>query len=239
MAKIYLIRHAQASFLKANYDELSKHGQAQSAALGEYLVANEVRFDKVYSGTLERQKHTCEIVRQSYAKADHSFPESKVLPFLNEHQGPKALRNYIPQLLKEDPVIQKLFMEWQEDPNLKRRNNLLIFQYFMKGWVNGKYVLEDAEIEPWQRFKERVKTGWLDLVAGTQKGESIAVFSSGGTISAIFAEVLNIQKEETIAELNYSVRNTSITKLMLSKENLNVLSFNEVAHLPKEMISFV
>jgi len=239
MAKIFLIRHAQASFLKDNYDQLSEHGQEQSAALGKYLVANEVRFDKIYTGTLERQRHTCEIVRKTYADAGQALPEPIVHPSLNEHQGPQALRASVSQLLKEDETVQKLFAEWQENPKLRRKNNLLIFQHFMKGWVKGKYVIEDPQIEAWQSFRKRVREGWEELLALTQKGETVAVFSSAGTISSIFAEVLGIQDDLKIAELNYALRNTSISKMMLSKESLNLLSFNEVAHLPKEMISFV
>jgi len=37
MSSIYLVRHGQASFGSANYDELSDRGRRQSRILGEYL----------------------------------------------------------------------------------------------------------------------------------------------------------------------------------------------------------
>ena len=65
------------------------------------------------------------------------------------------------------------------------------------------------------------------------------MFSSGGTISAITAESLNIENEMKIADLNFSIRNTSFTSFLYSKEKFNLLSFNELPHLKEDMITFV
>ena len=73
----------------------------------------------------------------------------------------------------------------------------------------------------------------------TKKGEQIAVFSSGGTISSIIGDVLGIENEIVIADLNFSVRNTSFSKLLYSNNETNLLTFNELPHLKNEMITFV
>jgi hypothetical protein len=65
------------------------------------------------------------------------------------------------------------------------------------------------------------------------------VFTSGGTISSISAESLKISDEKKIAGLNFSIRNTSFTSFLFSKNQFNLLSFNELPHLEKEMITFV
>ena len=52
MSRLFLIRHAQASFLSENYDQLSDHGIDQAKILGESLASNEFIFDKIDSGTL-------------------------------------------------------------------------------------------------------------------------------------------------------------------------------------------
>ena len=39
MSVVFLVRHAQASFLEPNYDELSKLGQAQALRLGDPRIA--------------------------------------------------------------------------------------------------------------------------------------------------------------------------------------------------------
>ena len=64
-------------------------------------------------------------------------------------------------------------------------------------------------------------------------------FSSGGTISSIIGEVLQLNDEIKIADLNFSVRNTSYSTLLYSNDEINLLSFNELPHLKEDMITFV
>jgi broad specificity phosphatase PhoE len=40
MGNLYLVRHGQASFGAADYDQLSELGQRQSVRLGEYFAGN-------------------------------------------------------------------------------------------------------------------------------------------------------------------------------------------------------
>ena len=60
MATIYLIRHGQASFGSANYDQLSALGQLQATRTGQYLARSGVQLDAAYSGDLWRQREACE-----------------------------------------------------------------------------------------------------------------------------------------------------------------------------------
>ncbi|MGK0529545.1 MAG: broad specificity phosphatase PhoE, partial [Alteromonadales bacterium] len=50
MTDIYLVRHGQASFGKANYDKLSELGGQQAIWLGDYFKHRNVEFDAVFSG---------------------------------------------------------------------------------------------------------------------------------------------------------------------------------------------
>ena len=52
------------------------------------------------------------------------------------------------------------------------------------------------------------------------KGETVGVFTSGGTINAIVGECLGIDKEDRVAQLNYSVRNASITQFLYADPSL-------------------
>ncbi|NBR82040.1 MAG: histidine phosphatase family protein, partial [Betaproteobacteria bacterium] len=54
MGTLTLVRHGQASFGAANYDQLSTVGELQSARLGAYLAQQSLRFDAVYHGSLQR-----------------------------------------------------------------------------------------------------------------------------------------------------------------------------------------
>ena len=58
MGTLTLVRHGQASFGAANYDQLSTVGELQSARLGAYLAQQSLRFDAVYHGSLQRHHQT-------------------------------------------------------------------------------------------------------------------------------------------------------------------------------------
>ena len=49
MGRLLLVRHAQASFLSQNYDQLSPRGETQARLLGEYWVKQNVVFDRVFA----------------------------------------------------------------------------------------------------------------------------------------------------------------------------------------------
>ncbi len=237
MSKLYFFRHAQASYGAANYDQLSPKGEEQSAILGEYLVEKNYQFDKIFVGPLERQKQTFEIVSNIYKKNNKTLPNPISVEGLREHRGPGAMRKYLPELLKTNPQIKKWYAEIEENPKLMKRNSLLTFQYFMDEWSLGNIVVPD--VQSWAEFRAAVKGGLVTILENTGKGETIAAFSSGGTISAITAEALNIQDERMVSNMNFSVRNTSFTSFLFSKNQFNLLSFNELPHLEKEMVTFV
>lgn len=237
MSKLYFFRHAQASYGASNYDQLSPKGEEQSAILGEYLVEKKYKFDKVFVGPLERQKHTFEIISNIYKKNNKTLPNPILIKGLREHRGPSAMRKVLPKLIKSNPQVEKWYAEIELDPKLMKRNSLLTFQYFMDEWSLGK--IDVPEIQSWAAFRSAVRNGLNTILENTQKGETVASFTSGGTISAITAEALNIQDEKMVSTMNFSVRNTSFTSFLYSKKQFNLLSFNELPHLEEEMVTFV
>src|SRR3954447_5496055 len=64
MGTLYLVRHGQASFGAADYDNLSELGHRQAVRLGEYWRERGMRFDAVITGTLKRHKQTWEGIAQ-------------------------------------------------------------------------------------------------------------------------------------------------------------------------------
>ena len=85
----------------------------------------------------------------------------------------------------------------------------------------------------WASFRQDVKAGLNTILQQVQKGENIAAFTSGGTISAISAECLGLTSEKKVADLNFSIRNTAWTTFLFSAEKFNLLTFNELPHLEK------
>jgi len=236
MSKIYFFRHAQASYLAGNYDKLSEKGEAQAVELGKYLLTKKMRFDKIFVGPLERQKHTHQLIEDVYAQNNTPLPHPVFIQELKEHSGIEAVKSAYPQLLKNEQV-----RKWQQDietnPAMIRRNTLLIFQYFMDEWAVGNIRVEG--VESWREFRLAVKKGLDTILQNTGKGETVGVFTSGGTIASITAEALHITDETRVAAMNFSIRNTSFSSFLFSKNKFNLLSFNELPHLDDDMITFV
>ena len=93
MGTLTLVRHGQASFGAANYDQLSTVGELQSARLGAYLAQQSLRFDAVYHGSLQRHHQTWAGI------ATHLPIEGNTVhcrPGLNEFDG-GALRQWLRQ----------------------------------------------------------------------------------------------------------------------------------------------
>lgn len=239
MSEIYLIRHAQASYMSDNYDKLSPKGETQSTILGKYLATKNIHFDQTFVGTLSRQKKTLDLVHAVFQEKNTSHSTPSILKNLNEHSGPKALRASYEQLITEDEWVRQLHEQAEGNPKLLRQNTMIVFKHFMHRWVVGDFASINSEIEPWSEFRTRVRNALQTILDHTNKGERIGVFTSGGVIAAMTAEALGLTEEPKVADLNYAVRNTSISKFLFSKGTLNLLSFNEVPHLEKEMITFV
>ena len=237
MSKIFFFRHAQASLGADNYDVLSKKGELQALELGKYLVKKKYLFDKIYVGSLHRQQHTYEIVSEVFKKNKLEIPNPIILKELNEHQATEAMKIEMPKMIISDPLIKKLWKEIELNPEKKKVNLMLGFKYFLNLWAKDKIFVNG--VIPWKDFRNNVKKGLTIILKNTKSNQKTGVFTSGGTISSITAESLNINDELKIADLNFSIRNTSFTTFLYSKETFNLLSFNELPHLEKDMITFV
>lgn len=237
MSKIYFFRHAQASLGAVNYDVLSPKGELQAAVLGKYLADKKFEFNKIYVGPLRRQQHTYEIVRDVFDKRKIPMPEPFLLDGLKEHRGTGAMKQSMPQLVKTEPFFKKLWEEGETNPELKNSNMMKAFQHFIQEWAEGNIQVDG--FLPWADFRRDVKKGLNHILENTGKGETIGAFTSGGTISSITAESLNMADQKRIATMNFTIRNTSFTSFFFSKNQFNLLGFNELPHLSEEMITFV
>ncbi len=238
MSKIFLIRHAQASFLADDYDNLSEKGILQSEALGTYFVKNNIHFDKIFIGKLKRHQQTFDGFIHAFSNNGIKLPKPIYLEELNAHQALDALTFYYEDFINQYGYAKKLLAEIHENPNLKQKNSILIFELFLKAYVSGKYAVNHETIQSWLDFRAQTKRGVTNILKQIGKRETIGIFTSGGTKSSIIGDTLAIS-EEKISELNLSFRNTSFSQLIYSKNKLNILSLNEIPHLPKELITFV
>lgn len=234
MARALYIRHAQASYMADDYDQLSDLGYKQSSVLGEYMVNQEIELDRIYIGPLKRHHQTYSKVLEAYSEAGVNLPEPEYLDELVEHQGPEALH-----ALREDFVAQHAHLK----PLLQeksKKNNLKIFTYFMQKWATDSLgVPHPPHLQKWSEFKELVYSGVPKITSPENKGKTIACFTSGGTISAMVGYALGMDDDAKMIGVNGIIRNTSINEFIFSENSFNLLAMNQVPHLPDHMKTFV
>ena len=242
MSRLLYFRHAQASYGKPDYDQLSDKGYIQSDHLGQHLVEKEVEFHSIYVGPLKRHHQTLSRVQEAYDKAGAPLPEPIEMKELEEHRGPEVLKRVLHLLNEEDEMIGKWDRERKANPDLFVKNGLLIFDRAMELWATGALNHHHpSEFLNWSEFRAQVKRGYQRILDEHRNGKSqtIGLFTSGGTISATMGYVLGIEEDKNIIRLNGIVQNTSISEVLFSGQRVTLKSFNEVGHLPDDLKTFV
>jgi broad specificity phosphatase PhoE len=230
MSTLYLIRHAQASFLAEDYDKLSARGEAQAALLGDYWSSRKLPFDRVAAGPRLRHRETVNLVRASYSRAGLNFPEPQILRQFDEYQGEEVLRVSLPELLESDPQIRALDAAFRSAPEgpAKRSTFQKLFAEVISRWARGE--ISPAGVEPWTDFCHRVNSGLTEFLGSAGTGERTAIFSSGGPIAAAMQRALDLSSEKTL-QVSWMSRNCSWSEFLYSADRFTLSSFNVHAHL--------
>jgi len=223
MTQLYMIRHGQASFGTDNYDRLSELGDLQARLLGNYFKRIGLSFDRVYSGTLERQKDTARIVVSSMTN-NGTQPGFHKMDAFDEFNSTAFLANPIQDLLKDNPNLSEDVIRAEQSWSAFRR----VVDRAMMHAFNARQPMSDAE-SPGE-FILRVKAGIEQVVQENQSSGRVAIFTSGGTMSAAMHIALNLDIEETI-RLGWQIKNTSVTTFAMENDRLTLISFNSVPHL--------
>ena len=230
MGSLYLVRHAQASFLEPNYDKLSALGEVQARVLGEYWAQRKIAFARTGTGPCARQKDTAQIVSAAYRQAGLTFPEPQVLPEFDEYQGEAVLRGSLPRLLETDPRIGELHAAFQSSASNaeKRVAFQKLFEAVVGDWVRG--VIHLQGVETWPQFCARVNSGLTKFLASEKRGERVAIFTSGGPIAVAAQRALHLSPESTL-QMTWMSRNSSWSEFLHSAERFTLSSFNIHEHL--------
>jgi broad specificity phosphatase PhoE len=230
MGILYIVRHAQASFLEPNYDKLSSLGEAQSRLLGEYWAQRKIAFDRVCAGPCARHKDTVKLVSAAYQKAGLNLPEPHILAEFDEYQGEAVLRGSLPALLEKDPGIRDLHAAFQSSTTnaAKRATFQKLFEAIIGGWVRGVIHLEG--VETWPQFCARVNSGLEQFLHAGARGERVAVFTSGGPIAVASQRALHLSPESTL-QMTWMSRNSSWSEFLYNAERFTLSSFNIHEHI--------
>ena len=236
MSQLLLIRHAQASFLSAEYDNLSEKGLQQSRILGDYLVESGFTFDCAYVGTLRRQQQTYQKVKEAYLERGQFFPEATVYEELNEYKGMDIMGTVREELVQHHPNFTAWFKEMDKAPNHKTKMKMVVT--FLNMWATESLGFDlPPGAQTWQAFKSTAEKGLKMMIKGNEKGKSIAAFSSGGCIAAMLGKIVGTNNPEKSMGFNLVMRNTAISEVLFSGSRLSMKSFNTLPHLTEEMIT--
>ncbi len=210
MGTLYLVRHGQASFGAADYDQLSELGGRQSERLGQYWRERGLRFEAVYTGTLRRHAQTWAGIAQG---AGYDTPVI-ALEGLNEYDSEAVIATIHPQPLQKP-----------ETPEMVRHHFRLL-RDGLRQWMNG--VVSPRGMPSYSDFLAGV-TDALEQVRRKHEG-NVLIVSSGGPISTAIGHVLGTTPETTI-ELNLRIRNSALTQFDYNPKRHSLISFNTLPHL--------
>ncbi len=212
MGTLYLVRHGQASFGAADYDQLSELGARQCRALGEYLRERGLVFEAVLRGSLRRHVQSLDALAAGHG----SMPAALEWPGLNEYDG-EALVRAVHDGPAPDP----------HDPEGYRQHFRLLREGLTR-WMAGQSApLGMPAYVDWVAGI----VGALDHVRSRHSGH-VLVLSSGGPIATAVAQVLGAPPATSI-ELNMRIRNSALTELAFTPRRHSLVSFNHLPHLDR------
>ena len=239
MSTLVLVRHGQARAFTDTPDRLSQTGWKQARELARYWLTHGVRFDAAFHGTLERQRETYWAVAEQHRLAGATFPRAVELPGLNEYATQDLVAEIAPKLAAADPVFEPLWSAWRSVSSGTDRNRRfqLMFEALVSRWVTGR--LCDPDLEPWETFRSRAEAALREIRETQGRGVRVAAFTSGGPIGVAVQTCLHAPPMAAL-EVNWRVRNTSLTTFLYSGSRVSLDSFNELPQFADkpELVTF-
>lgn len=228
MGVLTFVRHGQASFGSDNYDCLSELGREQVRVLGAYWASNKVTFDSVYCGPLERQKDSARLIADELKAVGLAVPDAVVLDGLAEFPVDPMVKQYMPQLMMEDPAFADLIMRFQNAEEREEKDGLFqeAFEIVTGHWITGRF--EDAP-ESWDGFIDRVERAVDVMIDGSNEGKRVLAVSSGGPTGIVTRYAMEGAPKKAL-DLAWVVCNGAYSEFGFGKGNLTLRAFNATPH---------
>jgi broad specificity phosphatase PhoE len=211
MGTLYLVRHGQASFGAADYDQLSDLGARQCERLGRWFGARGIAFDAVLSGTLKRHAQSLAAIEAGLGKRHDVL----ALAGLNEYDSEAVVR-----AVHAGPLAAP-------DTPERRRHHFRLLRDGLLAWMAG--TAQPRGLPPHAEFTAGVVQA-LDHVRARHADATTLVVSSGGPISIALGHVLGLGAEAVI-DLNLHLRNSAVCELRVAPKRHTLITFNTLPHL--------
>ncbi|MGQ0700427.1 MAG: histidine phosphatase family protein [Panacagrimonas sp.] len=214
MSAIYLIRHGQASFGAADYDQLSKLGHEQASVLGASLQARLPSVPRIVCGSMKRHRQTAEACLSAMNRPVEWTEDADC----NEYDHTEIVDRFMDR------------QAWGAALNAAKDRGQAFEELFRQGmtrWQNGDHDAEYAQ--PWPAFRERCLRAVDKVAASLEPSETALVFTSGGVITAVAQSLLDFPLARFPA-INWRIANCGITKLVRGSSGLFLSTLNDHAH---------
>lgn len=230
MSVLTLVRHGQASFFSDDYDKLSEVGQTQARLLGKYWAERKTVATEVYTGPRSRQKQSAELAGAECLAAGHDWPAPVMLEDLDEYDLKGLVGRLAPRLFQQNEDFAALVKAYQGSAD--ERDNFRHFQRMFESLVRHWQTLESTDdgIESWSHFHQRVARVIQRIQEQPGRGRRVVMFTSGGFIGAAIQQALGLTNEKSL-EMNWRIRNGSLTEFVFTRDRFTLDGFNGVPHL--------
>ncbi|MCI4568800.1 histidine phosphatase family protein [Lysobacter sp. CFH 32150] len=218
MAAIYLIRHGQASFGDGDYDRLSGLGIEQSRVLGESLRIRVPQVDLVVCGGMQRHRQTAEACLRAMQLVSQWDEDIGWNEYDHEELIVRFEPRYVDRQVLHDEVLAT------DDPHRAFQH---LFSRAVSRWVGGEHDADYTESFP--GFCTRANDALQRLAQRLQPSQNALVFTSGGPISALAADLLRIPRSEGF-KISWTLANAAVTKLVVGERGVHLSTLNEHAH---------
>jgi len=206
---LLLVRHGQASFGAADYDQLSPLGEEQSRLLGASLAGRGVRPDLVLRGSMKRHRQTA-----TAAVAGAGWVADVV-----EDDGWDEFDHL--STLGDVTLFEEVEGESYDD-RVRR------FEETIDRWASGQH--DDDYRESFPAFRERVTAAFDRVLERLEPKQTAVVFTSGGPVSWVTATLAD-GGLPAWTRLSKVVVNSSVTKVLSGRRGTSLITFNDHSHL--------
>lgn len=210
MGVLYIVRHGQAPAHAYGPDAatiggpgLTDLGVSQARAAGQALARRVPSFDAAFCGDLPRQRATLAGVLEAYPDA----PQPTVDPDWNEYTTPAV---------PESDDIHRGGGRFFQDAITRALGE----------WADGA----DTGPETYAAYAARTRAAAERAAAAAGSGRTVLAVSSAGSITQLIAQLWGVPDREWPA-MSRTFVNTSITKILVGRRGMTLVSFNEHAHV--------
>lgn len=241
MGQLFLVRHGQASFGAEDYDRLSALGATQSGLLGRWFKHCGMPVDHIVSGAMRRHGETAAhcmaafdtdgVPRIDSLSVDvrlNEFDHAQVMDVYRDEVHRSALVSAVSAVGVGGEQTERVAeLEAERSTVMSSAELQRVFALAMSRWMSGDH--DHDYDEPWPVFRSRCVDAFASLTDGSRPAKTIVAFTSGGVIAAICQNVLDLTDQAT-RELNWSLANTGVTRLLFTKGRRGFGYLNSTAH---------